>query len=493
MLPFNLGGHSSYQDFLVAQLRKYYPNPDSIPQDTWKVIDRFYLKDLSHVDVIMRDLYSVFGPAPRLPSCMLRSILLSMEFKVVSYTQWAKQLKLNPLYAILSGFEFGDTPGVGTFYDFIRRLWMSDDENLFPHERQPKSSVKKPSKKGAKAKSVDKITVEELLKQLQMEPPSVSQPFSRLFDIFKQEFLNVSVKEGLVDTDHLAIAGDGTPVVTSARERKKRICSCRENGITNCDCFRHYSQPDCDVGWDSSRDCFYHGYDLYMLTAANSENDLPVFPLFGPASRHDSLGFLYTWFNMKAFLPDYTVTKLLLDSAHDAMPIYKYCKKQHITPFIDLNEKRGCKVKYKDDFTIGKDGIPICRAGLKMNHDGVEKSKYRIKFRCPLMSRKNGCACEDPCSDSKYGRTVHLAMKDNPRLFNIPPRDSKEWKLEYNARTSSERVNKREKKDYKLEDGNHRSSMMWYCRLFSIMMCQHLDAWDLPCDSALKKRLLQVA
>lgn len=185
--------------------------------------------------------------------------------------------------------------------------------------------------------------------------------------------------------------------------------------------------------------------------------------------------------------------KLLLDSAHDAMPIYEYCKRKHITPFIELNEKRGIQLNYKDDFTIGKDGIPICRAGLKMAHDGVEKKKYRIKFRCPCMSRKYGCSCKDPCSDAKFGRTVHLAMKDNPRIFNIPPRDSKEWKLEYNARTSAERDNKRQKIDYKLEDGNHRSSREWYCRLFFIMMCQHLDAWDLPCESSLKKRLLQVA
>ena len=27
-------------------------------------------------------------------------------------------------------------------------------------------------------------------------------------------------------------------------------------------------------------------------------------------------------------------------------------------------------------------------------------------------------------------------MKDNPRLINIPPRDSAEWKKEFNARTS---------------------------------------------------------
>ena len=45
---------------------------------------------------------------------------------------------------------------------------------------------------------------------------------------------------------------------------------------------------------------------------------------------------------------------------------------------------------------------------------------------------------------------------------------------------SVERSNKREKIDYKLEDGRHRSSKMWYCRLYAIMMLQHLDAWEMP-------------
>lgn len=493
MLPFNSGGHAAYQDFVVQNLREYYPNPESIPNDVWDIMERFFLKDLSRVDEMMRDRYSVLGPKPRLPSCMLRSIMLALEFKVTSYTAWANQLKLNPLYAIISGFDFGNTPGTGTFYDFNRRLWLSDDKNFSPHERIPKTSIKKPSKKGNKAKSIDKLTVEELLIKMEADPISTKQPFKRLFDIFNEDFLSESVDRNLINPSSLSLAGDGTPFVTSARERKKRICKCKEEDISKCDCARYYSQPDCDVGWDSSRDHFYSGYSLYMLTASDSEKDLPIFPLLGPASRHDSHGFLHTWFTMKAFLPEYSISKLLLDSAHDAMPIYKYCRRNNITPFIDLNEKRGINVKYKDDFYIGKDGIPICKAGLKMHHDGVEKKKFRIKFRCPLASRKYGCRCDNPCSDSKYGRTVHLAMKDNPRLFNIPPRDSEEWKLEYNARTSSERNNKRGKKDYKLEDGNHRSSREWYCRLFCIMMCQHLDAWDLPYESALRKRLMQVA
>lgn len=494
MLPINCGSHADYQNFVATNLRKYYPDPDSISHSTWDIIDRFWNLDLSYTDQNMVTKYSKFGPAPRTPSCMQRSYLLSIDFKVNSVTEWVAQLKINPLYAILSGFEVGDTPGIGTFYDFFSRLWDSDDNNLSSHLHKLKATVKKPGKKGSKAKPIDKVTVEDLFTQLEGTTFSIEdQPYGSLFKLFKKEFLENSVQKGLIDNSHLSIAGDGTPVVTSARERKHRVCDCAEKGITDCDCERYFSQPDCDIGWDSSRDCFYHGYDLYMLVASDSESDLPVFPLLNPASMHDSHGFLHSFFRMKSFLPNYIVRKLLLDSAHDAMPYYEYCKKEHISPFIDLNEKRGIKVQYKNDFTIGKDGVPVCKAGRKMNHDGIESSKHRIKFRCPLASRKYGCSCSEPCSDSKYGRTVHLSMKDNPRLINIPPRDSEEWKTEYNARTSVERSNKREKIDFKLESGRHRSTKMWYCRLYHILMLQHLDAWDLPYESTPRKLVCNVA
>ena len=375
MLPVNCGSHADYQNLVVTNLRKYYPNPNALARSTWDIIERFWNLDLSFTDTFMADKYSKFGPAPRTPSSMQRSYLLSIDFKVTSITEWAAQLKINPLYAILSGFEPGNTPGVGTFYDFINRLWNSDDDHMSPHIHPLKTKVKKPKTKGTKADSVS---------------------------------------TGLIHPDSLALAGDGTPVVTSHRERKKRICKCKDNGITDCKCDRYFSQPDCDIGWDSSRDCYYHGYDLYMLV--DSQSDLPVFPHFCCASKHDSHGFLHALF--------------------------------------------------------------------------------RMKFKCPKISHKNGCiscTCETPCSDAKYGRTVHLVMKDTPRLFNNPPRSSKEWKLEYNARTSAERSNKREKLDFKLEDGRHRSTKMWYCRLYHILMLQHLDAWDLPFESTLRKLILNVA
>lgn len=122
MLPVNCGSHADYQNFVVENLRKYYPDPDAIARSTWDIIERFWTLDLSYTDELMRDKYSKFGPTPRTPSCMQRSYLLSIDFKVTSITDWAAQLKINPLYAILSGFEVGNTPGVGTFYNEVGSL-----------------------------------------------------------------------------------------------------------------------------------------------------------------------------------------------------------------------------------------------------------------------------------------------------------------------------------------------------------------------------------
>ena len=233
MLPVNCGSHADYQNFVTENLRKYYPDPDALARSTWDIIERFWNLDLSYTDEFMADKYSKFGPAPGAPSCMQRSCLLSIDFKVTSLTEWAAQLKINPLYAILSGFEFGNTPGVGTFYDFINRLWNSDDNHMSPHIHPLKTKVRKPKTKGTKADSVEKVTVANLLPELEntdFQPDA--QPYASLFKIYKKEFPDVSVSQGLIHKDALALAGDGTPVVTSHRERKKRICNCRENGIT---------------------------------------------------------------------------------------------------------------------------------------------------------------------------------------------------------------------------------------------------------------------
>lgn len=160
MKPVNSGGHAAYQERVLTQLRKYYPNAaDSLPSSTWDIMERFWNLDLSEVDSLMKDRYSDFGPSPRLPFDMLRSLLLSVEVKITSYTKWAADLKENHLHAILLGFTVGDTPGTGTFYDFQFRLWLSDKNNLSDPVHPPKEKPKKPDKKGEKALPVESVTV----------------------------------------------------------------------------------------------------------------------------------------------------------------------------------------------------------------------------------------------------------------------------------------------------------------------------------------------
>lgn len=194
----------------------------------------------------MQDRYSAFGPESRLPS----------------------DLKENHLHAIISGFTVGDTPGVGTFYDFHKRLWLSDNKNLSDTIHPPKVNPQKPKAKEEKAAPVEKVTVEELFHQFQENPPSDMAPCARLWEIFNTFFLQTSVDNNLISLKELALAGDGTPIYTAAQERKIRICNCLEKGIRDCR------------------------------------------------------------------LPDAVVKKLILDSAHDAMPYYDYCKTNGITPFI---------------------------------------------------------------------------------------------------------------------------------------------------------------
>ena len=237
MLPVDLGGHAAYQDTFVSDFLKFYPDPFVLPKSTWDYIVQFWYLDLSQTDSIMRDCYSIFWPQPRLPSCMLRSYLLALKLKVTSITVWCRMLRETPLYAILSGFTFGDTPGVGTFYDFFSRIWQ-----------------------------------------------------------------------------------DG-------------------------------SRPHC-------------------RTAAE-KTDLRL---------HDMLSFLHSFFTMKAYLPEFRIEKLLLDSAHDAYAVYEYCRKENITPFIDLNPGNTGHFTYKDDFTIDDDGVPICKLGLRMHKDGYEDAKHRAKI-----------------------------------------------------------------------------------------------------------------
>lgn len=64
MLPINCGSHADYQNFVVFNLRKYYPDSNALARSIWDIIERFWNLDLSYTDKLMTHKYSKFGPAP---------------------------------------------------------------------------------------------------------------------------------------------------------------------------------------------------------------------------------------------------------------------------------------------------------------------------------------------------------------------------------------------------------------------------------------------
>ena len=73
--PTYPGGHAAYRNFVVEQLRKHYPEANSLPDRVLKIAERFWNKDLTGVDTLMRDCYSKFGPPAQ--TCVLYAALLS--------------------------------------------------------------------------------------------------------------------------------------------------------------------------------------------------------------------------------------------------------------------------------------------------------------------------------------------------------------------------------------------------------------------------------
>ena len=215
----------------------------------------------------------------------------------------------------------------------------------------------------------------------------------------------MSAKLGLLgDLHSLGVCGDGTPLETARYPRSKSTCDCSAQGITNCNHPRLYSQPDCNSGWDSSRERYFNGYHLYMISTSDSftiylyildcsplHDTMLSALLLVPLNFHNDSPwaqlieyFLTLHMMRKQFISCYsTITSSLLS-------------------ILTLEQKKN--YSSEGDIKISSKGIPICPIGKEMKPNGYDISQNRQKWRCPLAcGTKN--PCKSPCSNAKYGRT----------------------------------------------------------------------------------------
>ena len=179
----------------------------------------------------------------------------------------------------------------------------------------------------------------------------------------------------------------------------------------------------------------------------------------------------------RELLPQFPISNYVLDSANDNYSTYELCSKWNINSFIDLNSKNKGNSKYPTTLSINEKGVRACIGNHQIIYNGFEKSRSRLKWRCPFACGKiKECSCVDKCSPSKYGRVIYTKPSWDLRLFTKIPRGSKQWKGIYKSRTCSERVNNRILNDYKIHSLKIHGKKHYSFMIMIASINIHLDA-----------------
>jgi len=488
--------HQQYQDYLINFINLFYV----LKKDFLNILKyskhiiAFFVADLTGFYDIIKHAYtnSPCGAKPKDPVALFRSLILMTYCNFTSIDDWVVELRTTPILAIISGFlpydyspsgneaYLPDTiPGVGTFYDFQKRLILVDKLFHKSHYRKPKKNKKKPKlKKGEKLNNTRPGIIDRLCKRV-MDMGSSKLPDSmesRLNSILKHVFVMPSVQMGIMgNPKKLNISGDSTNVVTAASPYGKRICNCRDRGIKQCDCTRFYSDSNAAWGWDSTNECYFYGHVFHHFAACDSPFDLPLIIKPVSAKRFDGVTGVFAIKELIDLYPEFKIHAAMFDKAYDAIGFYRLLTSYRIAPVIDINKRHSQALPLPKGFD--ENGYFICDAGYRMHKCGMDWSRRRHKNRCPHAVCPNKYPCDRKCSSKEYGRVVYNYIDDNPRAFCPIPRDSEEWTLHYNKRTSSERLNDRIKNDFNVKNSGVRSVEAWTVRFFLGAFCMYLDAW----------------
>ncbi|MBI4596504.1 MAG: hypothetical protein HY730_09040 [Candidatus Tectomicrobia bacterium] len=422
---------------------------------------------------ILNSLYSPVKRSPyRDPVSISRSLTLMTLYRVSSITNWVKQTRSLPLLAILAGFEPNDTPGVGTYYDFFKRLIDGPYSKPCQHKVKRSdfiSGLHSRNLKGEKEAKKDDLDpnhsqseklADQLLAQASQPRPDGFQKI--LEDLLIRLGIVPSIKQGLLqDLHNLTVSGDGSILETAASSHGKPTCSCRSEKIYKCDHDRFYSSPTANWCHDAYRDCSIFGDRYYHLVVHHNGHDLPLLTIIPGGNESD-----YT-LSLKAFdrllkaigenSLDMNISVFCGDGHHDSYAHYRYFGAKGVVPLIPLsgNSKKVFPHLLDDrGINLDTDGTPLCPQGLRMRHHMFSKRKNAHLYNCPVKrnSHRNGsslyvihldeCPLHTDCAPhSSLGPMVYIHSHIDPRLYPPIPRDSQRFKELMNHRTSTERCN----------------------------------------------------
>jgi len=444
-----------------------------------EVISKMLILDLDPMKAEIESLYSDIGrPALNQPE-LFRSLILQSGLKL-SITELHDKLLTNHIIRTIAGFTQDNVPGIGSFYDFMHRVYpINEDPILRAPYFKPKEKLKKGEKMPPKNPKITTTLADMIInKQTHFESLLNRRQERYLQKIFASVSLNKSVELGIIPISFSA-SGDGTCIGTGACKQGKKVCKCKENGIFRCTCDRKYTDPNANWGWDSHNERSYYGYSGYFLSTHCRElkTDLPVHLKLVQANRHDSIPTFFALAEFRELNPNLHIDTFISDSASDNYGTYDVLNHWGVNAVIALNPTNKSNNKYPPALEIDDNGVPICQGGNKMIYNGFcGKDRCRMKWRCPRVLKKaEPCAACESCSPSPYGRVIYTKPSWDPRIFTKIPRGSQLWKTKMKERTAAERINARIMQNYRMENIRIRSKKRIFFYLIAAAMNIHLD------------------
>lgn len=114
---------------------------------------------LLNLDDVM-ELLEPYYPPPGRPAInqpqIIRSLILMLDQGFTGITAWVEKLSSDSLLAFLTGCTPDSLPPLGSYYDFIDRLWLQDKQFQKSGRKDlfPASKNKKPANKPGKGKKL---------------------------------------------------------------------------------------------------------------------------------------------------------------------------------------------------------------------------------------------------------------------------------------------------------------------------------------------------
>ena len=300
--------HKDYQNNLKLKLFVFLTTQKSRLIEFDKTLSKVYLLNLDSLLSKIKPLYPDFGRPAKNQQGIIRSLVMMLDLKEHSITNWAFRVAGDPILFSACGFDFPKAPSHASYYDFIVRLWLADRKNNLKRKLKLRSFNSKPRKKlkaGQKLPPTRTGTVKRLVAKAIQGHLHDFRPERILQEFLAGCVVDTSASMGLLgNTDCLSVAFDGSSYYSGASHYGVKVCDCRSKGIYNCTCPRRYSDPDAKWGWDSYRECWFYGDTLFNITASDSPNDLPIYIRIVQASRHDSITTVFSLRDIHKMYPN---------------------------------------------------------------------------------------------------------------------------------------------------------------------------------------------